>query len=159
MSYLSTIGVKFGYAVATTNGTKPTSFEWLECAKNIGGIDLTQETIDVTVLSKKIKEYAEGLADTGGSWSVTCGLGNEALTELETMISAADAAKTAGKEIWWDVWFPGLNKSFYIIATPGTKIALPEIALSSAAEIPLSLTVNRYHGLDTAVEPTKSAVD
>ena len=157
MSYVSTIGVKFGYAVATTNGTKPTSFEWLESAKNIGGIDLTQETIDVTVLSKKIKEYAEGLADTGGAWNVTFGLDDGAVEELEKMLEAAATAKTGSKEIWWDVWFPSLSKSFYIIATPGTKIALPEIGVGAAAEVPLSLTVNQYHGLDTAVEPTKSA--
>ena len=48
---------------------------------------------------------------------------------------------------------PGLKKSFYVIATPGTKIALPEIGGGAAAEFPISLTVNEYKGLDTAIEP------
>lgn len=156
MKYLSTIGVKFGYAVAATNGTKPTAFVWLESCKNIGGIDLTQETIDVTTLASKIKEYTEGLADTGGAWNTTYGVCDESVEELEDMLSATAEAKAAGKEIWWDVWFPLLSKSFYVIATPGAKIGLPEIGVGAAAEFPVALTINKYHGLDTAVEPTKA---
>lgn len=153
MADLSTIGVKIGYAVATTNGAKPTSFTWLERCKSIGGISLSQETIDVTALEDYIMQYAEGRADTGGAWELTFGVNDDVVTSLETMLSEAATAKTAGKEIWWDVWFPGLKKSFYVIATPGTKIALPEIGGGAAAEFPISLTVNEYKGLDTAIEP------
>lgn len=156
MKYLSTIGVKLGYAAAAKNGTKPTAFEWLESCKNIGGIDLSQDTIDVTTLASHIKEYTEGLADTGGAWNTVYGVCDESIDELEKMLTAAETAKKDGKEIWWDVWFPSLKKSFYVIATPGTKIALPEIGVSAAAEFPVSLTINKYIGLDVAVEPTKT---
>lgn len=158
MSDLSTIGIKIGYAPATTNGTKPTAFTQLTRAKSIGGIDLTQETIDVTALEDYIMQYAEGRADTGGAWALTFGLSNEVITEQEAMLAAAATAKTAGKEMWWDVWFPGLQKSFYVIATPGTKVALGELGGGAAAEIPVSLTINRYHGIDTAVEPMPAGV-
>lgn len=151
---LTTIGVKLGYAVATKNGTKPTAFTWLERCKSIGGISLSQETIDVTALEDYIMKYAEGRADTGGTWELTFGVNDGVVTALETMLAAAKTAKESNKEVWWDVWFPGLKKSFYIVATPGTKIALPEIGGGSPAEFPVSLTVNEYIGLDTAVEPT-----
>lgn len=154
MSDLSTIGVKIGYAVAETNGTKPTAFNWLQRCKSIGGISLSQETIDVTALEDYIMQYAEGRADTGGSWELTFGVNDDVVTALETMLSKAATAKTSNKEIWWDVWFPGLAKSFYVIATPGTKIAMPEIGGGAAAEFSVSLTVNEYKGLDTAIEPT-----
>ena len=150
---LTTIGVKLGYAVAATNGTKPTAFTWLERCKSIGGISLSQETIDVTALEDYIMKYAEGRADTGGSWELVFGVNDKVVTALETMLAAAKTAKESNKEIWWDVWFPGLQKSFYVVATPGTKIALPEIGGGSPAEFPVSLTVNEYIGLDTAVEP------
>lgn len=158
MNYLSTIGVKVGYGIAETNGVIPTMFEWLESCKNVSGIELSQETIDVTTLASYIKEYTDGLMDTGGSWTLTCGVCDESVEEIETMLSAAATAKAAGKEIWWDVWLPLLKKSFYIIATPGTKIGLPEMGVNAAAELSVALTVNRYHGLDTAVEPTKASV-
>ena len=156
MNYLTTIGVKFGYAVATENGKVPTVFEWLESCKSIGGISLSQDAIDVTTLSSYIKEYADGLADTGGAWDTVYGVCDEAIEELEKMLTAAATAKKEGKEVWWDVWFPSLKKSFYIIATPGTKIALPEIGTGAAAEFPVSLTINKYIGLDDAVEPIKT---
>lgn len=43
---LSTLGVKFGYAVETTAGTKPTAFTWLERCNTISGIELSTEQID-----------------------------------------------------------------------------------------------------------------
>ena len=157
MNYLSTIGVKVGYAVAETNGTMPTAFEWLESCKSVGGIDLSQEAIDVTTLSSYIREYTDGLMDTGGTWNMTCGICDESVDEIEAMQSVAANAKTAKKEVWWNVWFPLLKKSFYVIAMPITKTGLPETGVNAAAEISISLTINRYHGLDEAVEPTKAA--
>ena len=43
---LSTLKVKFGYAVESVAGTQPTSFNWLERCNNISGIELPVETID-----------------------------------------------------------------------------------------------------------------
>lgn len=43
---LSTLGVKFGYAVESTPGVKPAAFTWLERCNNISGIELTTEQID-----------------------------------------------------------------------------------------------------------------
>lgn len=43
---LSSLKVKFGYAVETVAGTLPTSFKWLERCNNISGIELPVENID-----------------------------------------------------------------------------------------------------------------
>ena len=150
---LSTIGVKIGYAPATVNGTQPTAFTQLTRCKSIGGISLSQETIDTTALEDFIMQYAKGRADTGGTWDLTFGVNDEVVAALETMLTAAATAETGNKEFWWDVWFPTLAKSFYIIASPGTKVSMPDIAGGAPAEFPISLIVNEYKGLDAAVEP------
>ena len=151
---LTTLGVKVGYATATTNGTKPTAFTWLQRCKSVGAIDLTTDSIDVTALEDLIKQYADGAADTGGKVDMTFGTSDTVIEQLDKYLKAGQTAKTGNKEFWHVVWFPALTKSFYFIATPGTKIGLPDISVGNAAEIKLSLVLNEYIGIDTAVEPT-----
>lgn len=152
---LTTIGVKVGYAVETTAGTKPTAFTWLKRCKAISGIELTTDKIDLTALEDKIKQYAQGAADTGGDWALTFGMNDDVITALTAMRSAYETGKTAGKATWFDVWFPGLEKSFFIIAEPG-MIPMPDVSVGSAAEIKINNTINEYKGLDAAVEPTEA---
>lgn len=151
---LTTIGVKVGYAVETTAGTKPAAFTWLERCKAIGGIDLSTDTIDVTALEDTIKKYAQGLADTGGDWQLTFGLNDDVVTALTTMRSASLTGKESGLATWFDVWFPGLSSSFFVVAEPG-MIPMPDVSVGSAAEIQVTCTINEYKGLDTAIEPSK----
>ena len=40
---LSTIGVKFGWAVEETAGTKPKSFTWVKRCSKIAGINVTKD--------------------------------------------------------------------------------------------------------------------
>lgn len=153
---LTTIGVKLGYAVETAKGQKPSVFTWLKRCKSIGGIELTTDKIDLSALEDKVKKYAEGVADTGGDWSLTFGLNDDVVTSLTKLRSDSVKAKESGLDTWFDVWFPGLKKSFYIIAEPG-MIPMPEIGLGSAAEININCTINEYKGLDDAVEPNGEA--
>lgn len=149
---LTTIGVKLGYAIEETKGTKPTTFKWLKRCKSIAGIELTTDKIDLTALEDRIKQYAEGVADTGGDWALTFGLNDDVVTALTTLREESVEAKNAGKSTWFNVWFPALTKSFYIIAEPG-MIPMPEVGVASAAEININCTINEYKGLDTAIEP------
>lgn len=149
---LTTIGVKLGYAIEETKGTKPTAFKWLKRCKSIAGIELATDKIDLTALEDRIKQYAEGVADTGGDWALTFGLNDDVVTTLTTLRAESVEAKNAGKATWFNVWFPGLFKSFYIIAEPG-MIPMPEIGVASAAEININCTINEYKGLETAIEP------
>lgn len=153
---LTTIGIKVGYAVETTKGTKPTAFTWLQRCKAIGGINLENDTIDVTALEDAVRQYAQGIADTGGNWPLTFGLSNDVVDAITTMRTAYLAGKADGKATWFDVWFPNLEKSFYVIAEPG-MIPMPDIAVGNAAEIQIPCTINEYKGLDTAIEPTAAS--
>lgn len=149
---LTTIGVKVGYAVETAKDTRPTSFKQLERCKAISGINLEAESIDVTALEDTIKQYAEGMADTGGKWELTFGLNDNVITDLTALRSESASGKKDGKDTWFDVWFPNLSKSFYIKAEPG-MIPLPDVGQGAAAELKISCTINKYIGLDTAIEP------
>lgn len=153
MADLSTIGVKVGYAVETTAGTKPTAFKQLERCKNVSGIDVTPEQIDVTALEDRRKQYTEGIEDTGGTWTLTFGTNDKVITDLEALRTEYLAGKEQGKATWFDVWFPNLAKSFYVIAEPGT-VSMPDVSQGSAAEITLNCTINEYKGPDIAIEPT-----
>lgn len=149
---LTTIGVKVGWA-AGDMATKPTAFKQFLRVKKVGGINLESDKIEITALESMIKEYAAGLADTGGSWPLTIGLSDDTVDSWDEVLAAHEAGKKTGKSIWWDIFFPGLAKSFYIVAEPG-MIPMPDIDLSSAADITINCTINKYVGLDTAVEPS-----
>ena len=147
----TTLGVKFGYAVETTAGTKPTAFTQLERCRSVGGIDLSQEKIDLSCLEDQVTKYGKGRQDTGGDWSVKFLTG--AVAQVKAMMSAANTAYLAGNNTWFEVWVPGLSDAFYVVAQPGTKIPLPEVGDNAALEFSLSLTIQDYKGLDTAIEP------
>lgn len=149
---LSTIGVKIGYGVETAKGQQPTAFKQLKRCRGVGGIDLKQESIDVTALEDYIKQYAAGVADPGGDWELTFGLNNDVVDELTGLREESLEAKKTGLGTWFVVWFPDLEDSFYVIAEPG-MIPMPETGVGAAAEIKLSCTVNEYIGLKKATEP------
>ena len=67
---LSTIGVKFGWAVEETAGTKPKAFTWIKRCSKIAGINVTKDKIDVSCFEDKIKQYIAGVGDTGGDWNL-----------------------------------------------------------------------------------------
>lgn len=62
---LSSLGVKFGFGVETTAGTKPAAFSWLERCNSISGIALPTENIDASALEDLVTRYVPGRQDTG----------------------------------------------------------------------------------------------
>lgn len=152
MADLTTLGVKFGYAVETTVGTRPTDgYIQLPRCKSIGGITLSPEQIDVSCLEDLISKYAEGRADTGGTWDTS--FYSDGLSALKTLLTDATTAKAAGKGVWFVVWIPSLSDSFFVKAAVPNKLAMGDIGDNAALEIPLSLTIEEYEGLATATEP------
>lgn len=153
MADVTTLGVKFGYAVEATKGTRPASgYIQIPRCKSIGGVSLTPEQIDVSCLEDLISKYADGRADTGGTWETS--FHSDAITALGTLLTSAATAKADGKGVWFVVWIPSLTKSFFVKAAVPSKLAMGEIGENSALEIPLSLTIEEYLGLETATEPT-----
>lgn len=151
---ISTLGIKFGYAAETTAGDKPAAFTWLERCNSIGGITLDTEQIDASALEDEISKYVAGRQDTGGTWNVTFNLTNDTVTQIETMISAYNTAKAAGKNVWFEVWSPSLTKAFFVVAQPPLHLPMPEIGQNELQTIELTFTIQEYKGLDTAIEPS-----
>lgn len=153
---LSTLGVKFGYGVETTAGTKPTAFTQLERCNSISGIALNSEQIDASALEDYVSRYVAGRQDTGGTWSVTFNSTPEVIEQLEDMIDAYNTgmAESTPKKTWFEVWAPGQAKGFYVIAQPPQKLPMPEFGQNALQTIEITFTIEEYKGQDTAIEPT-----
>ena len=159
---LSTLGVKFGYAVESTKNTKPAAFTWLERCNAIDGITLETNQIDASALEDLISRYVAGRQDSGGTWNVTFNTTQEVVTQLETMISAyntGQATSTASGgplNTWFEVWMPNNNKAFFVVAQPPQKLPMPSFEQNALQTIQLGFSITEYKGQDTAIEPTAS---
>lgn len=153
---ISTLGVRLGYAAETTAGTKPTAFTWLERCNSIGGISLETEQIDASALEDEISRYIAGRQDTGGTWEVAFNISDEVITLLEAMITAYEGL-TDGKKMWFEVWSPLLTKAFYVVAQPPKHIPVPEFSQNELQTVALTLTIEEYKGMDTAIKPVDAS--
>ena len=153
---LSTLGIKFGYAVETTANTKPAAFTQLERCNNISGIELSTDQIDASALEDLVTKYVAGRQDTGGTWTVTFNLTSEVVTQLEAMISAYQTGQSQSTPLntWFEVWTPNQTKAFFVVAQPPLKLPMPEFGQNELQTIDLTLTIQEYKGMDTAIEPT-----
>lgn len=149
---ISTLGVKFGYGVGTTNA-KPESFKQLERVNSIGGVSLSTEQIDASAIEDLISKYVAGRQDTGGSWEVVFNISDSVIGQLNAMIAEYKALET-NQEMWFVVWSPYLTKSFYVIAEVPQNIPMPEIGQNGLMTVTLTMTLKDYKGLDVAIEPT-----
>lgn len=155
---LSTLKVKFGYAVESSAGVKPASFSWLERCNNISGIELPVETIDASSLEDEVTKYIAGRQDTGGEWTVTFNFTEEVRTQLEAMIAAYNAGKAQATPLntWFEVYHPTMSDAFYVIAEPPQKLPMPEMGQNELLTIDVTFTIVEYKGLSAAIEPTAS---
>lgn len=153
---LSTIGVKFGWAVETTAGTKPTTFKWIKRCSKIAGLSVTKEKIDTTCFEDKIKTYIAGVADTGGDWNLNFngtkkGSATDFVAAWNELLDASEAAADDGLATWADIYIPGFG-SYFVIFEPG-EIPMPDLEVNSKLDIQISNVVNEYKGLDGELEP------
>ena len=155
---ISTLGVKFGYGVETTAGTKPTTFTQLTRVNQIGGISLSTEKIDASALEDMITRYIAGRQDTGGEVPVTVNLTDDTITEWETLIAASKTAQESGKSTWFTVWSPYLAKAFYFVAEPPKYIPEPEVSQNGLFTVEMTLVINEYKGMLEKVEPQEASV-
>lgn len=153
---LSTLGILFGYGVETTAGTKPTSFTQLTRINQIGGVSLETEQIDASALEDYITRYIAGRQDTGGTFPVTVNLTEDTISEWEKVISDFKTAQEAGKQMWFETYSPYLKDGFYVIAEPPLEIPQPETDQNGLWTVEMTLTINEYKGMDTAIKPVKA---
>lgn len=150
---VSSLGIRFGYGVEATAGTKPTTFTMLQRCNSIGGIALETEQIDASALEDLVSRYVAGRQDNGGTWAVSFNVTDTVITELETMISTSLAGKAQNKSTWFEVYSPSLTKAFFVIAEPPKVLPMPELGQNELATVELTFTINEYKGMDTAIMP------
>lgn len=133
---LSTAGVKLEYAVEATAGTRPTTgYTKITGAKSTPSLNPSPETLETTTLDEtEYKTYIDGLKDLGGALEFTFNLTEELMTQWETLMTAYETAKAAGKATWFTIVIPGLTQSFYFTGNP-SSMGLPETSVSSVLEI------------------------
>ena len=66
---ISTVGVKVGYAVETTAGTKPAKFKQLHRINATDDIGIDTETIDASALEDEVDKEIAGRGSTGGTFN------------------------------------------------------------------------------------------
>lgn len=155
---ISTVGVKVGYAVETTAGTKPAKFKQLHRINATDDIGIDTETIDASALEDEVDKEIAGRGSTGGTFNVTVNLTNETVKEWETLISEYKTGKAAGKAVWYEEYYPALDKAYFTKIEPPAQLPKPGLGQNGLATVEMTLTINEYVGLDTAVEPDDTEV-
>lgn len=150
---LSTLGMRLFYGVEAAEGTKPSTFTELSRINSIGGISIDVETIDASALIDETTKSIAGRGDTGGNFSITVNATEATIAEWTTLINAYKTAKASGLQTWFEVYHPDLEKAFFIVAEPPREIPLPEISQNELLTIEMTMIINDYKGLDTAVIP------
>lgn len=153
---LSTLGIKFGYGVETTAGTKPAAFSLLERINAIGGISISAEQIDASALEDYVTRYVAGRSDTGGPVDITVNYTDETRAQWEAVLAAYQALAD-GKRMWFETYHPKLTKAFFFVAQPPAKLPMPESAQNGLYTMAIPLTIEEYVGADTAIEPTDTS--
>ena len=148
---LSTLGIKFGWGVETTAGTKPASFKQLTRINSIGGITIENEQIDASALEDLVSRYIQGRGDTGGSFPVSVNATLETYAEWEEVIEAYNTAKETGKRIWFETIIPGFEEAEFVVAQPPTKIPSPEKTQNELLVVEMNLTIEEFIGMNTKV--------
>ena len=152
---VSTVGSLTGYAVETVAGTKPTKFIMLHRINASDEITIDVETIDASALEDEIERTIAGRGSTGGTFNVTVNVTDETFDEWEKLIAAYKTGKASGLSMWYEEYFPSLQKAFFTKIEPPTKIPKPARDQNGLLTVSMSLTINEYVGADTAIKPTE----
>ena len=146
---VSTLGIKLGYAIASS---MPTEFTRLTRINAIGGISLETEQIDASALEDYVTRYIAGRQDTGGSFPITVNITDDVIEEWENLIAAYNA-KNSDDKLYLEVWSPYLSRAFFINAQPPQVLPMSEMAQNELQTVEIGMTIEEYLGMDTAYEP------
>lgn len=151
---LTTIGIRFGYAIESSAGTKPSSFTNVANPKDTPDLSPQPDSLDATSLNDlEFKRYLLGLKDTGGNISLTVAMSNETLTQWNAMCESSKTAEATGKATWFVLYHPGLTKSFFFKGQP-SKLGFPSSGVNSVWDATIYIAPTGGFDWDTAINPT-----
>lgn len=132
---LSTLGIKMGYAVEATKGTRPTSgYTQLVGVKSTPSLNPSPDTLETTTLEEtEYKTYVDGLKDLGGALEFTFNLTEDLLSQWDTLMTAYEAGKASEKNTWFVIVIPGLTNAYYFPGNP-SAMGLPETSVNAVLE-------------------------
>lgn len=138
---LNTAGVKIKYAVETTAGTRPTTgYKVLPDIKEVPEMNPEPETLETTTLSEtEFKTYVEGLKDLGGALAFLANFTAELETEWDTLVTTYKTSIEQGKQTWFEIEHPKLEKSVFFTGQP-SAMGLPAMSVNSVLETNLYIT-------------------
>jgi len=135
---VSTLGIKFGYAMETTAGVAPSAFTVLNRINEIGGISLDTEQIDASALEDYVTRYIAGRQDTGGDFPITVNVTDETIAEWEAVINAYHNRADNSLSMWFEVWSPYLTRAFFIVAQPPKMLPMSDMAQNELQTMEIS---------------------
>ena len=145
----NTIGVKLGYCVEASAGSRPTSgYINIPDIKNLPSMDLNPSKLEVTNLVDKYKRYVNGVMDAGDDVAITANLTANLKTIWASLVAAANSAWTSGKSTWFEISIPNFD-SFYFAGIP-TDMGFNEMGVDAVAEASLHIIPNQIAGWATA---------
>lgn len=129
---LSTIGVKFSYAVETVAGQRPTAgYKHIPDIKSIASFNPEPNTADTTTFDNK--EYTSSiplLKEMGGALPFDANFTQELFDLWDSMVDEYEAAIVDKKQTWYCVDIPGFNESAYFTGSPA-RMGIPEMSANS----------------------------
>ena len=141
----NTIGVKLGYAVEASAGTRPTTgYTNIPDVKSLPAIDLTPSKLEVTNLVDRYKRFIAGVMDAGDDIAVTANLTASLKTIWASLVSAASTAWASQKSTWFEISIPNFD-SFYFAGIP-TEMGVSELGVDAVAEASLHIIPNQIAG-------------
>lgn len=145
----NTIGVKLGYVIETSAGTRPTTgYVNIPDIKSIPAVELTPSNLEVTNLVDKYKRFITGVLDAGDSFDITANLTASLKTVWTSLVSAAATAWASGKSTWFEISIPNFD-SFYFAGIP-TEMGFAEMSVDAVAEASLHVIPNQIAGWASA---------
>jgi len=144
----NTIGVKLGYCVETTAGSRPISgYVNIPDIKGIPSIDLTPSKLEVTNLVDKYRRYITGVLDAGDDINVTANLTASLKSVWTALVASAASAWASQKSTWFEISIPNFD-SFFFAGIP-TEMGVNELGVDAVAEASLHIIPNQIAGWAT----------
>lgn len=148
---LSTIGVKFGWALGTL-AQAPSAFKQIEECVSIGAVELTKDQLDATPLESKTKKYIGGHADTGGEFVTTFNDTDTFDAQWAEMLEAYEGRSNT-QCMYFCAYHPSKSTMNVYIVEPGALPA-PEYAVGNVLQYEITNVLVDLPDPIAAVEPT-----
>ena len=135
---LSTIGVKIGYAIETTKGTRPTSgYTHIKGIKSSPDMNVAPSTADTTTFdNQEYTTHIDLLKEMPDTLEFNAQFSQELYNTWDTLCSQSVTGLQSGLNTWFCIDIPGFDKTIYFTGKPA-KMGIPAMETNSAIEVPL----------------------